>query len=152
MAAKKYIQIKKGKIGVNDHLDLAVGALKFGLLLHISGLAAIPLFAGKYLAINGWLIIALGFFVIGTVSAASSLGAVMHLSCNVQSGLYRAWNEHANGKLVSEEILSFVAPFYPKLSDPGPVFGFVSATSLAAGWGIAVVGMQKILAAVAKAL
>jgi len=138
---KKYILIKRGKIRVNDRVSMAIALLCLVLGLDVCGLLAIPLFAANYLALNVWLIAALDLFVIGTVCTASSLGAILRLSGNVKNRLHHAWAEHSSGKLVSSDILSYVAPLYPRLRDPGPIFGLFSAIFLAGAWGMTAIGI-----------
>jgi|GEM_PF-3576916 len=143
MAAKKYIRIRQGKIRVNDHVAAAIAALRLILVLHVCGMLVVPVFA-TCIALNGWLIFALGLFIVGTVSTASSLGAIVRLSGNVSTSLNRAWAEQTHNKLVSSEILSLVAPLYPRLLDPGPVFGLFSGVFLAGAWGMAAIGMLRL--------
>lgn len=139
--SKKYIRIRRGRISVNDRVSMAIAALKFVLGLHVCGALAVPLFAAAYHTLNAWLIAAVGLSMIGMVSTVSSLGAIVRLSGNVGSRLRHAWAEHSSGMLVSNDILSYVAPLYPRLLDPGPIFGLFSAIFLAAAWSAAAIGI-----------
>lgn len=144
---RKYIRIRRGRISVNDRVSMAIAALKFVLGLHVCGTLAVPLFASAYHALNAWLIAAAGLSVIGMVATVSSLIAIVRLSGNVGSRLRHAWTEHSSGMLVSNDILSYVAPLYPRLLDPGPIFGMFSAMFLAAAWIAAAIGMLGLVRA-----
>lgn len=145
MGAKKTIQIRQGAIRIRDpRAMLAVAALKTAIVLQAGGLAGVLLLAAMLQAFNIWLIAAAGLFAIGMVAALCSLASVIQFSGNVERLLRRAWIEQGEGKIAFSELFPLVAPLYPKLSDPGPVFGWLSAVLFASACLCLALGVSRI--------